>query len=665
MKSLSTTALTALAAIILTLLVALVLKIPYFAELENETGDEMVALRYRLDQRSGSHQPDPRLILAAIDEKSLQDLGSWPLPRNVHGQFLGVLTASPPKALGWDVFFTNPAPSPADDQALVQGAAAFPHMVTAAEKAEETTEPLTNDADLLPTKPFRNVRGDVSRLIFSKSAELPIPALRRETYFGFADDPGKIRRVVPLLVNINGRILPSFDCQLLLQYWGVDPDRVTVELGRAMTVPIPGRADLRIPIDLAGCIRLNYRGRLEDFHAIGYSTLGAQLANKANHVADAAPPPALGDALLVVGVTVAGTDAGPIPLDATSPLVVAHLNALTNILQHDFLFVTSRWVWMPIYALFLFGIGSAMLRVGIAPMIPIGLGALLVVAGSAFAALVFANQQAPVLMPEIGVLVLSGAVPMRRFFGEEREKARIKGIMQAYLSDKVMQKILEHPDNLKLGGVKQEITIMFCDIRGFTTYCDERDPQETMDVLNDYMETMTQVVFRHDGTIDKYIGDCIMAFWNAPGLQPDHAQKAVLCAMEMRLALAEFQKKRLGTAQAGFECGIGIHTGEALVGNMGSSLKRNYTAMGSTVNLASRLESLTKRLHEHILISHDTLSRLQGELPIIDRGEEMVAGVARPVHVYAVVSAQEYAAAVQAATAESSTSDQSPASVTD
>ena len=146
----------------------------------------------------------------------------------------------------------------------------------------------------------------------------------------------------------------------------------------------------------------------------------------------------------------------------------------------------------------------------------------------AFGLLLWADMLVPVAMPELGLVLLGVLVPARGFFGEEREKAKIKGIMQAYLSDKVMQKILAHPDNLKLGGVKLEITIMFCDIRGFTAYCDERDPQETMDVLNEYMETMTQVVFDHDGTIDKYIGDCIMAFWNAPEPQPDHAQKAVV-----------------------------------------------------------------------------------------------------------------------------------------
>jgi adenylate cyclase len=305
---------------------------------------------------------------------------------------------------------------------------------------------------------------------------------------------------------------------------------------------------------------------------------------------------------------------------------------------------------VPAYTLMVFFLALWMMRLKVISMLVVDLLAGGVLAVCGFLLLYTANIQIPVAMPEIGLILLGVLVPSRGFFGEEREKAKIKGIMQAYLSDKVMQKVLAHPDNLKLGGVKQVITIMFCDIRGFTAYCDERDPQETMDVLNEYMETMTQVVFKHDGTIDKYIGDCIMAFWNAPEPQADHAQKAVECAMNMRTALEEFKAKRRGTELENFECGIGIHTGEALVGNMGSSLKRNYTAMGSSVNLASRLESLTKKLGERIIFSQDTLELLQGQLPIIDRGEHSVAGVGRPVHVYAVVSREQYEEALRAST---------------
>jgi adenylate cyclase len=657
MKSFSPTALAALAGVGLTFLVWGLLQIPYFAELESETGDEMVALRHRIDQQAHLHPTDPRIVVAAIDERTLHDFGNWPLPRFVHGQFLAALAPEKPRVVGWDVLFTEHSgveettngegsSLSKDDAGLVEGAGMFSRLVTGAKRGEGMSPPLTDDQTLLPTRPFKNVTGDIRRLSSSPDASLPFPELRKESYFGFVDELGRIRRIMPMVVNVNGHILPSFDCQVLMQYWGTDPDQVTVELGRAISFPQPGGPARKVPIDENGCFLLNYRGTLEDFHPMSYDQMGEGLTDKANGTASDSRNhlPAITDNIVIVGVTVVGTDAGVTPLDAASPLVVTHLNVLNNILQQDFLRSVSPLIWMPGYGLFLFGLGNTMLRVGISRMIPIAIGALLVVAVGAFAALFWGNTLTPVLAPELGILILGGAVPTRRFFGEEREKTRIKSAMRAYLSDKVMAKVLEHPDNLKLGGVKQEITIMFCDIRGFTAYCDERDPQETMDVLNEYMETMTQVVFEHDGTIDKYIGDCIMAFWNAPELQPDHAQKAVRCAMEMRGALAEFTAKRAGTELASFECGIGIHTGEALVGNMGSSLKRNYTAMGSTVNLASRLESLTKKLEERILISVDTFNQLQGDFPIVDRGEATVAGVGRPVHVYAVKSKAEFLA---------------------
>jgi len=530
-------------------------------------------------------------------------------------------------------------------------------MVTAAESEEEVdpARPFKVN-DMLPTRPLKNVMGDISQITSFKSADVPIPELRAVSFFGFANETGGsggVRRTVPLVVNIAGNLFPSFDLQVLLQYWGTDPDKVVVQLGREITVPQPDGSQLHIPIDDHGRLIINYRARLEDFtaanQAMSYGPMIAgledlfnnQKSEYRNHL------PAFKDNIVIVGVTFNGTDAGVTPLDANAPLVVTHLNTLNNILQHDFVHSLSPWIWMPAYAIFLFVCGNLMLRVGIAPMIPIGFLALLVVVAVAFAALWFENLQMPVAGPEFGLLILASAVPTKRFFGEEREKLRVRGAMRAYLSEKVMNKVLEHPDNVKLGGVKQVITIMFCDIRGFTKYCDNRDSAEVLSVLNDYMEEMTQVVFKYDGTVDKYIGDCIMAFWNAPELQPDHAQRAVCCAMEMRYALANFKTKRAGKDTELFECGIGIHTGEALVGNMGSSLKLNYTAMGSTVNLGARLETLTKRLNERILISQETHDLLTGDFPITDRGEATVPGFANPIHVYAVGAEQDITSALK------------------
>ena len=655
MNSLSKTFIATCLALCITAAVAICLYLPFGRSLEEWMSDKMFSWRYELLGKDPLAKPDSRLVLAAIDQRSVEILGKWPFPRNVHAQFLGVLAPQKPKVVTWDVFFTEKTAPPAgqeevpgtlqpDDVALVEGAKLIPHMITASSGDPRDGLVLQNE-DLGPTKALKRVRGDLSKLTSFPRADIPIPELRKVSYFGFADaDAAGLQREMPLVVNIGGQIFPSLDLETLIQFWDVDPDQVAVDLGRAIILPHHDGSITRIPISESGRMLVNYRARTSDFDLMDYADMGKDLADVANGRAPDEKLPAIEGKILMIGVTLLGTDTGATPIDSYSPLITSHLNVLNNILKQDYLRAMSPKAWLPLYLLYLFVIANAMLRVDFYRLIPIAVSALTFGVAIAFGALWFLNELMPVLVPEIGILVLTGAVPAQRFFGEEREKLRIKGAMRAYLSDKVMAKVLEHPDNLKLGGVKQEITIMFCDIRGFTAYCDERDPQETMDVLNEYMETMTQVVFKHDGTIDKYIGDCIMAFWNAPELQPDHAQKAVICAMEMRAALAEFTKKRAGTELAHFECGIGIHTGEALVGNMGSSLKRNYTAMGSTVNLASRLESLTKKLGERILISVDTFNRLQGDLPIVDRGEATVAGVGRPVHVYGVKSRADYEA---------------------
>lgn len=637
-------------ALVLTGLVAALMHVPLLAGIEAKTSDDMMRWRYLLEKRLGDYRPDGRLVLAAIDERSMQSLGAWPFPRSMHGQFMALMATEKPKVVGWDILFTetkNPAGmaapatnGPSEDDVFVQGAALIPQLVTAAQTTDDPQPELT-EAELLPTRPIKNVTGDTSRMAGTPNAVLPFPALRKAGTFGFVDAPGSVRRAVPLAVNVGGKILPSLTLQILCQFWDIDPDRVVIRLGKEVVLPRPDGRSVHVPIDEAGLFTINYRAQIEDFRAISYVQLATGLSDKvANRASeDATHVPPLKDNIVVVGYAATGFDNGPTPLQGVTPLVVTHLNALNNILENDFLRPEPAWIWMPTYALFLFGVGSVMLRVGLAPMIPVGLGACAVLMGTAFAAM-WINLLVPVAVLEIGILLLAGAVPMRRFFGEEREKKRIQGAMSAYLSEKVMAKVLEHPDNLKLGGEKQAITVMFCDIRGFTKFCDERDPAETVEVLNAYMEAMTQVVFRHDGTIDKYIGDCIMAFWNAPEAQPDHAQRAVSCAVEMREALRKFHASRAARGEAPLECGIGIHTGEAVVGNMGSSLKRNYTALGSTVNMAARLESMTKHLGVRILISQATLNELtDAGLTLEDYGEQEVAGFAQPVHVYAVGAA--------------------------
>ncbi len=676
MKSISNTLIAAIFALIITAVVVGLLQTHFFSSKELQTSDQLMLLRYQW--KVDTRKPDSRIVFCAVDEPTVNDFEiRWPFPRDMHGHFLALLETAKPRVVGWDVFFTEehaipiatpPAPAPAppadpnapataqppvatptEDDILVEGASLIPRLVTASRR-DDFRKRFTKE-EILPTRPLTNVTGDISKLLSAKSAALPIPALRAKSTFGFADEEtlSVVRRTMPLMVNINGMVLPSLDMQILLQYWNVDPDKVVVKLGHEVVIPLPDGKESHIPIDERSNVIINYRGKVTDFANMSYSGMGKGLSDQLNNESSPARDqlPILKDNIVVIGVTIAGNDAGVTPLDPDAPNVVTHLNVLNNILQNDFLRPLSAWVWVPIYAIFLFGLGYLMLLARFTTMLAFPIVAILMVAVFGFALLCFVNLQTPVAMPCVGILLLAIAVPSRGFFGVGREKEILKNAMRACLSEKVMNKMLAHPDNVKLGGEKHVITVMFCDIRGFTKYCDNKDSAEVMDVLNDYMEAMTQVVFKYDGTVDKYIGDCIMAFWNAPEAQADHAQRAVCCAMEMRYALANFKTKRAGLDIELFECGIGIHTGEALVGMMGSSIKRNYTAMGSTVNMGARLEALTKRLNERILISQATLDELVGDFPITDRGEATVAGFAQPVHVYAVGADQDITSALQ------------------
>jgi adenylate cyclase len=681
MKSLSNTFLAALLAIGLTIAVVGFLHVPFGKALEAWMGDEMLMWRYDLlKQMKSAPKTDSHLLLVAIDQRSVNDLGRWPFPRAIHGQFFGVLAPENPKVVALDTLFTEKiAPSPAippavipapsltpdlsnppspdtaappadadsqlqpDDQALVDATKLLPCLVTAALGDPDSGSNL-KDGDTLPTRPLLNIVGDKNRLLTYPFALVPFAELRKVSYFGFADTSEKgFLRTMPLVVQIGSQVFPSFDLQILMQYLGVDPDHVVVDVGHEITLTTPAGTVTRIPINDAGEFLINYRARSEDFPAIGYSVLGKDLADKANNHTpeEHASLLDLKNKIVMVGVTLSGTDDGATPIEPYAPRVITQLNVLNNILQGDYLSEVSPGVWVPLYALFLFALACGLLRVGISPMILMGLTSMVLLSDVVFATLWFGNALMPILAPELGVLVLTGCVPIRRYFGSEREKIRIKNILRANLSDKVMNRMLEHPDNVKLGGAKQEITIMFCDLRNFTEYCDHRDPQEVMESLNAYMEEMTQVIFKHDGTVDKYIGDCIMAFWNAPQPQADHAERAVSCAIEMREALAHFKSDESALNRESFECAIGIHTGEALVGNLGSSHKRTYTAMGSTVNMASRIESLTRQLNEHILISSDVVRQLQARFPLVDRGDVMVTGFAEPIHVYAVSTSEK------------------------
>ena len=198
-------------------------------------------------------------------------------------------------------------------------------------------------------------------------------------------------------------------------------------------------------------------------------------------------------------------------------------------------------------------------------------------------------------------------VALYRALVEEREKRKVRGAFQQYLSPEVIRRLLENPELVK--PRKTEITVMFSDIRGFTTISEKLDAQELALLLNQYLTAMTQIVFAHNGTLDKYIGDAVMAFWGAPFEEPEHAVSACHAALEMLEQLGRLAETVGGRGQAALDIGVGLNTGVASVGNMGSELRYGYTAMGDSVNLSARLEGLNKEYGTHLLVTESTYQR--------------------------------------------------------
>jgi adenylate cyclase len=249
----------------------------------------------------------------------------------------------------------------------------------------------------------------------------------------------------------------------------------------------------------------------------------------------------------------------------------------------------------------------------------------------------------------LGLVLIYTALTIYRYLTEERERKKIRGAFSHYVSSSVVNEVLKNPEKLKLGGDMKELTVLFSDIRGFTTISEGLSPEEVHRLINEYLTAMTDIVFKHGGTLDKYMGDAIMAIYGAPVDQPDHAQKACDTALEMMQALSGLNAGWAKEGRPVIDIGIGINTGMMMVGNMGSEQRFEYTVLGDAVNLGSRLEGANKSYKTHILISEFTYDKVKNGFLCMEIDCVRVKGKTRPAKIYQLMGTKE-ASASQAET---------------
>lgn len=625
---------------------------------------EYVTVDWRFQARAPSDPPaDPRIAVVGIGDYSLEKLGRWPWARSVHGEFLGLLAATlPPKATVFDILFTEPSQDVAQDEALAAGLEKHPNAITGAGSAvtfdvEEGPED-RRPSQIGKTEPIPHVIGDIRALVGGEDGLLPIPRVAESAWTGFVDCPPDpvdgVRRRYPLVVRLGEGVYPSLGLQALLRLHDLRTEDVEVVLESA-----PGKADggfvkIRgregaihlIPIDAHGRMWINFRG-VGTFNAVDYGRTVQHLAG----VLQGRPPPPdfppIEDQIVLIGQVAEGlTDFGPTPHNPRTALVLVHANAINTILQSDYLRIVPAWpIWL----------GWLLLAWGTLWMlrkVPVALGVIVplaVVAG--YIALAFflfktGSLQVPLFLPIAGFLAVHGSAITDRLIAEIRAKSRIKGMFGTYVSPEVVDTIIASDEDPKLGGENCEITAFFSDIQGFSSFSELLTAEQLVTLLNEYLTPMTEILqITHGGTLDKYIGDAIVGIFGAPLHFPDHARRACLATVEMQARQAELREKwkRDGAWPEivhRMQTRIGLNTGEAVIGNMGSPNRFNYTMMGDNVNLAARCESGAKAYGVYTMVTgetRDAAAAARDDIAFRYLDRIVVKGRTRPVEMHEVM----------------------------
>jgi adenylate cyclase len=617
----------------ITLLVALFMfiELPPMETLEEKLYD------YRFKIR-GTIQPPENIVIAAIDEKSLGKLGRWPWSRDKIARLVNRLSEEGPEIIILDMILSE---TEKNDKALGQAIQKAGNVILPV-VFEFDRESHVPESESLLNSAFRSVvnaeRFKQYSPITAKRPLTPVSELIRETMaLGhinmFPDRDGTLRWEA-MAIEHHGYLFPSIDLQTAAIYLGVPHEKITlnategVHLGEKRT----------IPTDRYSRSLIHYYGPWQTFK---YFSIADILEGEIK-------PGALQGKIVLVGATAVGIyDLRVTPFSAAMPGVEKHASVISSILENRFLrranFSTNLILLLISGSLFSFLITrfksmGATFTAGIFLVIVLGSGYFLFVHQGLWINMAYPSNN--ILLIFISVMVYNYAI-------EEKMARKIRAMFSSYVTEKVVNELIKNPDMAKLGGERRTITVLFSDVVGFTSFSEKYTPEEVVALLNEYLGAMTEVIFRWEGTLDKFVGDAIVAFWGAPMRQENHAELAVRCALNMVKRLEDLQEKWRSEGKPILDSGIGINTGEVLVGNIGAERKKmDYTVIGDHVNLGSRVEGLTRKYHTHILITEYTLdhlrnfvnSRLIGHIVIKGRGKTSVKGREKSVRVYEVQS---------------------------
>lgn len=589
---------------------------------------ELKALDIRFKVRPGVRAGEEVAVIA-IDEKSLKELGRWPWPRSVMAGLIDSLTSYDVKVMGFDIVFAEESQDRDEDAALARAIGKSGRVILGYffSFGEETPGREGRELDS-----FYEVKtlGQGADIIRADGVVGNIDSITEEAggfgYFNIVPDMDGAVRWDPLIINYKERYYPPLALQTLRHYLGNPPLTLTLADYGVMNLKI---GDLSIPVDEEGRMMVNYYGGQKTFPHYSASDI----------IFNRIPKERLKGKIALIGPTATGIyDMRVTPFEATYPGVEIHATVMDNILHQRFITRPHWLAIMDILAIIVIGIILGLFVPRLSAMKGL-LFATSVLAGYLLLNLYLFSKGIWInaVYPAATVILTYPMIILYRYITEEREKRWIKGAFQYYVTASVMEEILKRPEMLKLGGEEKELTVLFSDIRGFTTISETLSPEQMVSLLNEYLTSMTDIVFEHRGYLDKYIGDAIMVVYGAPVPQTDHPLQACLTAVDMMEELRRLQKKWEGEGMPFMDIGIGINTGPMVIGNMGSKSRFNYTVIGDSVNLASRLEGLNKTYGTHIIISESVYRDVSEIFLCRELDTVKVKGKLKPSLIYELV----------------------------
>ncbi|HXH64877.1 MAG TPA: adenylate/guanylate cyclase domain-containing protein [Mariprofundaceae bacterium] len=648
---------------VLAVLLALI-RPAFIEQIEFKTLDERFLLR-------GPRTPSVPVVIVAVDDASLDAVGRWPWPRDKIGAIVErVLEHDHARALGFDMVFSEAQTNPVTETLRLmqaQGQRVPPvadwlashrqdgdldrHFEALLERFKDRVALgyfFYPEGSNPPVLIRRRVGQEMAMLqpsaisvSMTADAHAPMPriaaiegnipgimhAAEVAGFFNFLPDRDGMVRRVPLVATYDGMVYPSLDLQLLriALGWPTVSAHVTdagveyVSLGKHV-----------VHTDLGGGMLLNHYGPAHSFRHVPAIDV---LEGREN-------PDLFNNAIVLLGVTAVGVyDQRSIPFDATFPGVEAHAAAITNMLSGTEIHRPPTLGILEVLLVLLLSLGSGWLACRRGPIMQSSLllGVPLLILSVGFWVFVEYNIWLKVSYLVIGVLMTTLPVTLTEYAVEARRRGFIHDAFSRYLAPEVVANLARYPEGLRLGGEERVLTAVFSDIAGFSSFSETLPPDRLVKFLNQYLTAMSDIILAHGGTIDKYEGDAIIAFFGAPVELEDHARRAVTVALAQQRRLAELRSQWLDQGYPEVHMRIGINTGNMVVGNMGTESHMDYTIMGDHVNLASRLEGVCKVYRVPILISRDSYMPARDEIAarFIDRiqvvGRKQVVDVFEPL----------------------------------